>query len=331
MPKRSNLFQDVIAIIHRHSAGEARVEESAMLPHSTTGELREVDVTITSLIAGHPVTVAVEATAAGRPADIKWVEQLVSKHQYLPTDKLVLVASGGFTASARTHAEAMNAVPIAPEDLSDDENPTLSGLFSYWALAYQLQPERVRTQARLPADASARPVLITDSPDVVDVVTPEGARLCSLAECAVGVLRALTADAARFASDFGLVGLAEDASRPFTYELPQLEGTVNGQRMRFCLEQPFEDGSSRIVEITRMVITGRVNVTVREMPISRMRVGGTPVAFAPTEVLGQPAIFVVTGFAGEEVSTLRVQDSRGKGPAIDYRGHWIGDVETCPE
>jgi hypothetical protein len=31
MPRRSNLFQDVVAIIHRHMAEGATVEESAML------------------------------------------------------------------------------------------------------------------------------------------------------------------------------------------------------------------------------------------------------------------------------------------------------------
>ena len=43
MPKRSNLFQDVVAIIHQHMAGDAEVVESAMLPNAGAGGQTEVD------------------------------------------------------------------------------------------------------------------------------------------------------------------------------------------------------------------------------------------------------------------------------------------------
>lgn len=46
MPKRTNLFQEVVEILHRHMAGDATVEASAMLPSQSTGALREVDVVI---------------------------------------------------------------------------------------------------------------------------------------------------------------------------------------------------------------------------------------------------------------------------------------------
>lgn len=75
MPERTNLFQQVVAIIHSHMADNAMVEESAMLLDAESGVEREVDVVITSSVAGHTVVVGVEATAKGRPADVKWVEE----------------------------------------------------------------------------------------------------------------------------------------------------------------------------------------------------------------------------------------------------------------
>ena len=105
MPKRTNLFQEVVEIIHRHMAG-AEVEPSAMLASKSTGALREVDVAITGEQAGHKVIVSVEAMSRSRKADRTWVDGMVGKHADLPTSKLVLVSEKGFTKDARAAALA---------------------------------------------------------------------------------------------------------------------------------------------------------------------------------------------------------------------------------
>lgn len=51
MPKRTNLFHDVVASVYRQMAEGATVEECAMLRNRVTGELREVDVMIKSKAA----------------------------------------------------------------------------------------------------------------------------------------------------------------------------------------------------------------------------------------------------------------------------------------
>ena len=117
MPKRTNLFQEVVEVLHRHMAGDATVEASAMRPSQSTGALREVDVVIRAKQAGHDVIVSVEAMARSRKADRTWVDSMVGKHADLPTNKLVLVSQRGFTEDARAAALARNAVPLAPEDL----------------------------------------------------------------------------------------------------------------------------------------------------------------------------------------------------------------------
>lgn len=120
MPKRTNLFQRVVTILHENIAGDATVEESAMLHDSDSGSDREVDVLITTKVAGTLVRVGVEATNMA-PADVAWVDSMVGKHSSLPTDKLVLVSGEGFTPAARKKAESKAAVPLAPEDLTREE------------------------------------------------------------------------------------------------------------------------------------------------------------------------------------------------------------------
>jgi len=121
VPKRTNFFQEVVEILHRHLAGDASVEPSAMLPSGKTGALREVDVVIRTTVASHEVLVGVEAIDRSRPADRGWVDQMVGKHADLPTDKLVLVSASGFTADARAAAVAANAIPLAPKDVVDGD------------------------------------------------------------------------------------------------------------------------------------------------------------------------------------------------------------------
>jgi hypothetical protein len=120
MPPRSNLFQETIAIVHSHLAGEATLEESAMLEQRTTGQAREIDVVLRSNVGPHEVIVSVEARSTARKADLPWVESMLGKHADLPTSKLVLVSESGFTGPAKRHAEAKGAIAVSPQDVAGD-------------------------------------------------------------------------------------------------------------------------------------------------------------------------------------------------------------------
>lgn len=116
MPKRHNIFQDLILSIHQQLASPCIVAESEMLPDVRTGQLREVDIVIRAIVSGYGLIISVECTNKGRPASVEWVEQLCSKHHDLPTQKLVLVSKSGFTSSAFSKALSMGAEPISLED-----------------------------------------------------------------------------------------------------------------------------------------------------------------------------------------------------------------------
>src|SRR4051812_3655196 len=121
MPRRTNMFQQVVRILHEHLATDAAVVvESDELLDRVTGAKREVDVTLTSDLGGQQIIIAIEATAQSRRASVTWVDGMLAKHSTLPTNKLVLVSQAGFSKLARERAAAHGAVTLQPEDLAGE-------------------------------------------------------------------------------------------------------------------------------------------------------------------------------------------------------------------
>jgi len=113
MPKRHNIFQDLMAAIHQQLVSPCVVVESEMLRDPTSGQDREVDLVIRSNIGGCEVVISVECTDRKRPVPVEWVEQMCCKHRDLPTNKLVLVSKSGYTATAHAKALASGVEPLS--------------------------------------------------------------------------------------------------------------------------------------------------------------------------------------------------------------------------
>ncbi|HEY4320121.1 MAG TPA: hypothetical protein VGM77_02995 [Gemmatimonadales bacterium] len=116
MPKRSNIFQRLVAGVHSSLGAGWAVAESVELTDSVTGEPREVDVVADATIGGYRVLLCIEVRDRKRPADVTWVEAMARKHQDLPTNKLVLWSPTGFSSSARVKASALAIDLVAPGD-----------------------------------------------------------------------------------------------------------------------------------------------------------------------------------------------------------------------
>jgi len=108
MPKRTNAFQKLIALVNKQLAGHANVMESALLTDTVTGEQREVDVLIETSIAGYDVKLGIECIDHKRKAGAPWVEGMVQKHENLPTNILILVSRSGFFVPALKKAKFYN-------------------------------------------------------------------------------------------------------------------------------------------------------------------------------------------------------------------------------
>jgi hypothetical protein len=113
LPRRGNPFQSLVRELHAAAPVGCTVIESAELRDIQTGEIREVDLVIEANVEGYSVRISVECTASRRPADVTWVEEMIVKHQNLPTDRLVLVSAAGFSRQAATKARANRADVLA--------------------------------------------------------------------------------------------------------------------------------------------------------------------------------------------------------------------------
>lgn len=112
MPKRSNPFQQVVALLHKQLVG-ATVTESKFFPDSRTGELREVDIVIETNVADYALVTSIECMDHYRKATVEWVERMHGKHSDLPTNKLVLVSRSGFTRPAQSKATSYGITLVA--------------------------------------------------------------------------------------------------------------------------------------------------------------------------------------------------------------------------
>ena len=112
MPRRTNALQKAVKLVEEQKGDFLTLRESAMLRDRYADIDREVDILLEGEINTHSVTVAIEVRDGTRRADISWVDGMISKHNSLPTDKLILVSSSGFTKAAQEKAQALGAVPI---------------------------------------------------------------------------------------------------------------------------------------------------------------------------------------------------------------------------
>ncbi|MGV0603940.1 hypothetical protein [Mycolicibacterium sp. XJ1904] len=119
MPRRTNDFQDLITLLTQ-IIGKDVAKPSVELPSKITGKKREVDIVVEGEVSGHRVLIGIECSAPKRrPNTVEWVERMYGKHSHLPTQKLVLVSSTGFTADALKLAAFHDIEAITPGEVTE--------------------------------------------------------------------------------------------------------------------------------------------------------------------------------------------------------------------
>lgn len=126
MPKRSNQFQRLVALIHGRLQKEWSVSESFLMTDLLTGEKREVDVVATLSVGQHELYLSIECRDHERVADVTWVESMAKKHEALPTSKLVLWSRSGFTKAARTKAKLLKIDVVSQAEATKLDWTTLA-------------------------------------------------------------------------------------------------------------------------------------------------------------------------------------------------------------
>lgn len=306
MPPRSNLFQDVVAIIHRHLAGDCVVTESERLLDRSTGDRREVDVVIRTTVAGQNVVVCVEAAKRSRTQGAPWVEQQVAKHRTLPTTKLVLVSSAGFSGPALRKATSENVETITPEDLvgDDGEIAVMSKLAPPSTVDFAVLG--VAFDVRLPAGGGA---IVGDSIYLAN--GDEVARNHLLDE--------ITDRAFRQA----LRELGPDLTRPakMTREVhvSPVRITVNGARERvYGRARAARTGEHVLVEIEGVTVDIGLSVQSHpSMSLVAQRFDKTDVLYGETQFSGANLILVATETGREFGMTMRTREP-GAAEPVDW-------------
>ena len=309
MPKRTNTFQEVVSIIHTHLAGDATVEESAMLENRLTGELREVDTVIRTKVAGVKTTIGIESISWKRRADGPWVEKMHGKHVNLPTDKVVLVSESGFTKPARALAERENMLPLAPEDLTDDDpvGKIANALPSLWPKVITLTAEGARVWVDYPKgetswfEAPADLFLLTESGEVAYTLVDYFGAVC-------------TGNWNRIHEQIGTASIEKDTESNFFIEVgPPVEGKPADEVVPLFVR--YDDGPDgpELHSMERVRFDGKAVIRVSRIDLKHMRLGDSIVAYGEGMFDGKPALLVATEDGESGTLTIRTSDESESG------------------
>jgi hypothetical protein len=276
VPKRTNLFQDVVSIIHEHLAEGAEIERSAMLRNRLTGELREVEVVLRSKAGpGYETVIAIEAAARGRRAAADWVEGMIAKHQNLPTDKVVLVAEKGFSDQARRLAIAERMIPIEPEVL-DDPDPALKVLDSLRSLrpkTVSLTPIRAEVAVVIPGEG----IVPVPAPQDLHIFAEDGSHI----ELLPLVNALLEANIARTTDQIELQNIAEDMDAYAVITVgPAWTFELEGEQRSLYVERRVEGEEPELLRIDGMKITAKIVIQVSEIEMQTRRLAEIGVNYA---------------------------------------------------
>jgi hypothetical protein len=311
MPRRSNLFQDILGIVQKHVADNAIVEESVLLEDRLIGAKREVDVVIRSKVAGHELVLAFEAAKMGRPADVKWVEQQIKKHEHLPTDKVVLISDSGFSKNARNLAEKLGAIPLTPEDISEPqpEKKLVGKLKAIWPKTVQLIPERCRIWVRPPGRAD--PVWFRAATDH-GIFLEDGTHVGTVDEY---IHARLKFSWPTILEQIDLANITENRDRFFslTFEGP---GAISIGDKKMHLYARFEQKSpTEFHPIEKAELQGHAVIRVNEAQLTHKRLGDVEFSYGETKLGDQNALVVVTEEADGPKLSLRMRNAIAANPS----------------
>jgi len=154
MPKRTNVFQQLIHAIEVQLNNDALVTESRFLPDWATGDEREADIVIETGVGSYSMRI-IECRDHVRPQNIEWVDQMYGKHGQM-ANKLVLVSKSGFSASAKRKAEALGIETLTFEEAKEVDWTQIAGNLS------QVQVELAEIQIM---GLAVFPLPVASSPD----------------------------------------------------------------------------------------------------------------------------------------------------------------------
>ena len=300
VPKRTNTFQDVVAIVTRHMAGDSLVEESVLVTPIRGGTSREVDVVVTSTVGGHRVVVGIEASKRSRPAPVGWIEEMMGKHDALPTDKLVLYSGSGFTRGAIEKAEEYGVVAISGEPISDEslEDRVLTGLRSIWPKLIHLTPQQAKVWVTL-SDGSE--VWFRAVPDLRLFLEDGTVLPVALIEAVRAKINAQWDDVIE---QVGLRDMTNSFDGSFVLGWRPFTAIVDGNETRLYARNEDAD-PPELHRIEAVLVNGKAVIDIERVELSHLKFGDVRVAYG--EMSTRSAIVVASSSPEGDAISLRLK------------------------
>ncbi|MEW5812235.1 MAG: hypothetical protein AB1925_22645 [Actinomycetota bacterium] len=306
MPKRTNDFQQIIAMVVELLEDGAVVEESVLFEDPDTGVMREVDVyaLVKGKMNGQDFAIAVECVDRSRKMDTTWVEMIYGKHSRLQVANAVLLVSArGFYHSAEVKARKLGYKTISPSIskqrlaktiFGTDGGPRMGmsiGLLSLVGVQIVASAPRLNADFRL-----AEPDVNT-----CEYQSADGTPLIRANEFA---MQAALENARQTFGAF-MAEQASDETTTFTVDEP----TFNGHRLYVTMRSP--DGSVELLALLdRLEITVKVAATgMTEHTLTEGGdFGGNDFATGAGQIGNYPSRFtVVSAPDGTQRGMLRTQ------------------------
>lgn len=279
MPKRTNDFQRLVYLIQKNLSDGSEVTESRMLRDRQTGTEREVDVVIEGKLSHQSVVISIECRDRKRRADVQWVEQMIAKHERLPTNVLLLASSSGYTAEAVRVAEAHGTGFFSLENQTEENVSELVGSAgSLWIKNYRLFPEAVRVEVAAVEDLD--PETVVTMPDNL-LYSRDGTELATLKKMVETLLE--KEHVRRFMAKEGL-----ENHRSFRVEWTA--PTDSSDHVLYMMK--LEPQVLRKVE--RIRIEGACEIAIAEFGLKSGAVGAVQFVWGKAKVAGQDAMAVAT-------------------------------------
>ncbi|MGN2636508.1 hypothetical protein ACTD5D_10005 [Nocardia takedensis] len=300
MPKRSNLFQEVMAIVQQHiNDDDTEVSESKELPDGFTGQLREVDICIEREIPGSGrEIIGIECRDHNRKQSIEWVEQMFGKHHLL-TDKLILISRSGFTGPALTKAAALRVLTITPQSSEELRDTLIGQLKELWAKTFRHMPTGLKYLLEFPDGSIQEFRTGIGGPGAPNVFNAAGELEAEGNDFIMFMIQSIPPDNDAYRD-------AESGDRNFTVQLgcSDIINEQTGEQVPLFVHDSDNDVLARIVGVE---LSGIIRVGVGRLQLSHSEFGGVAYSYGKTAV-GKDEVLVVSTQAGdaEPRSELRV-------------------------
>lgn len=310
----------VVHFVRLHwSSPDVTISESKFLFDTQLKLNREVDVVIEGDFDGEPVVTSIEVVERSRPAGLPWVQEMIAKHRYLPTNRLVLVSKSGFTktAIAAVDAEGGKVQAVTPEIVMVEGKPAIR---SIWSDQIQMTPTMCRLQVFRP-DGKLLLVNVDLNHSVFD---DKAIELGNVYELVTETLNLPWV---------GRYFLTHAHDHPRHFDLKGFNFGFPINQLGYFLR---DDELAELHRITQIHIDGTFTFEQTEVALTMAHLSDKPFASGESNFFGKPAVWVSTSDDSSQKMMISVRTKDGSPFApisstiLSSSPHFVGLSELAP-